>query len=182
MLAGVLLQLRIRKLILGVWYPFVRVGCQYSYNIWMGIDSHFVWWQFLSFFFFSGFCHHLESPQWFWISLFHFVMSNTPSNINPTLSISLLHEKSSSTWFPVFPPVSFLALVHLPFFLARALLPHYIDMSEPCQIFSVIFFVTDSTSTDPLTCSFPKRDGDNSIVRKTFTTCLSPITYWFWEE
>ena len=120
----------------------------------MGIDSNFEWWQFLSFFFFSGFRHHLGSRRWFWISLFHFFMSNTPSNINPTLSISLLHEKSSSTWFPVFPPVSFLALVHLPFFLARALLPHYIDMSEPCQIFSAIFFVTDSTFTYPVTCSF----------------------------
>ena len=66
----------------------------------------------------SGFSHHLE---WYWISIFHVVLSNTYSSFNPILSISLLHE--SFHRFSVFLSVSFLVLVHLTFFLARALRP-----------------------------------------------------------
>ena len=52
-------------------------------------------WRTCFFFFFSlGFSYHLESPEWCWISLFHWVLSSVSSSFNPTLFISLLHESS----------------------------------------------------------------------------------------
>ena len=36
-----------------------------------------------------GLLPHLESAEWFWISLFHFLLSSTSSSFNPTLIISL---------------------------------------------------------------------------------------------
>ena len=36
--------------------------------------------------------YHVGSPEWFWISIFHFVMSVTSATFSLTLSISLLHE------------------------------------------------------------------------------------------
>ena len=40
------------------------------------------------------FSHHLGSPEWCWVSLFHWVLSSASSSFNPTLSISLSHESS----------------------------------------------------------------------------------------
>ena len=57
---------------------------------------------------------------------------------------------SLSTWFSVFLSISFLILVHLTFFLVRAL-GHF---SYLFSLFSVMFFVTGATFTDPLKCSF----------------------------
>ena len=55
---------------------------------------------------------------------------------------------SLSTWFSVFLSVYLLALVHLTLFLTCALRPYHFSL------FSVIFFVTGATFTDPLTCSY----------------------------
>ena len=35
----------------------------------------------------TGFSHHLGSPECYWTSFFHFVLSNTFSSFNPTFSI-----------------------------------------------------------------------------------------------
>ena len=64
-----------------------------------------------------------------------------------------LFYKNISIWFSVFLSVCFLVLVHLTFFLA---LPFFLLLacSYHFSLFSVIFFVTDATFTDPFTSFF----------------------------
>ena len=91
------------------------------------------------------------SQEWFWISLFHFVLPITPYTLDITLSIFLLQE----SFHLVF-------CLHLCIFLV-------IDASDilltTCPsplficpyhfiIFSVIFYANHATVTDLLTCSF----------------------------
>ena len=68
-------------------------------------DSHNI---FFFLFFFSGFSHHLGSPEWYCISVFYFLLSNRPTS--STFSPPYLFCKSLSTWFSVFLSVSFMSL------------------------------------------------------------------------
>ena len=54
---------------------------------------------------FSVFSHHLESPEWLWISLFNFAMPNTSSTSRPNHTLPLYHSFTR-----VFPPVCLLRL------------------------------------------------------------------------
>ena len=92
--------------------------------------SHFV--------IFSGFSHHLGSPEWYWISFFHFVLSSASFSVL-TPPFPYLFYTSLYTWFSVFLSVSFLVLVHI-IFLVSALHP----FSYHFSLFSVIFIVTVS--------------------------------------
>ena len=94
----------------------------------------------------------LGSPEWLCIFIFHFVLSNTSSSFNPTLSIFLC------TW--VFPPG---LLSSSPSLSWHWWIYHYFSMCPfplllTClyhfSLFSEIFVVTGISFTDPLTCSF----------------------------
>ena len=74
-----------------------------------------------------------------------------PLKFNPQLSISLL---SLSIWFSVFLSVSFLVLVHQHSFVVLCPSSPLLSCPYHFSLFSVIFFVTGATFTDPLTCSF----------------------------
>ena len=68
--------------------------------------------------FFSGFSHHLGSPELFWISLFFIMFVISPPITPPCSYISITHESFHRVWFFVFLSISFLVSVHLISFLA----------------------------------------------------------------
>ena len=106
----------------------------------------------LIFFFFSDFSHRPGGGGR--RNGFRFLSSTVccpipPPPLTPHYPYLLHLYPKLFTCFSVFLSISF--LVHLPFFLARAILltcPHHFS------IFSVIFFVTGVTLIDSLTCSF----------------------------
>ena len=100
-----------------------------------------------------GLFHHLGSPQWFWIFFFYFDLSNglRHPTLTHTLSISLLHESFHLViclQLRLFPGTGASNVLH-----SRPTCPSSLLLTCPyrCSIFFVIFFVTRTTFTDPLT-------------------------------
>ena len=95
------------------------------------------------------FSHHLGTPEWFPISLFHVVLSNTSSTFNATVSTYLLQEyfpscclssSSSLSWYWSI----YQSSDHAPFVRS-------VDMSEPLKPFLRVSCVTGPMFPDRLT-------------------------------